>query len=68
MGSIAGMVASIAVIGGAIALGRFVERRTQAMRRGAGAPDKPHGDPSYLDFERDPASGVFRAKASASSR
>ncbi len=64
MNSIAGIVAGFVVIGGAVALMRFGARKAGELRRAIdelrGEARGPGGD--VLDFERDPTTGVYRAK------
>jgi hypothetical protein len=64
MNSVAGIVAGFLVIGGAVALYKFGARKAGELRRAIdelrGDSRKPDGE--VLDFERDPATGVFRAK------
>ncbi len=63
MNTVAGVVAGFLVIGGAVALYRFGARKADEIRRAIdglrGAPG-PAGD--VMDFERDPATGVFKPK------
>ncbi len=64
MNSVAGIVAGFVVIGGAVALMRFGARKAGELRRAIdelrGDAHGPGGD--VLDFERDPTTGVYRAK------
>ncbi len=64
MNSVAGVIAGFLVIGGAVALMRFGARKAGDLRRAIdelrGEAQGPGGD--ILDFERDPATGVFKAK------
>lgn len=64
MNSVAGIVAGFLVIGGAVALYRFGARKAGELRRAIdemrGEAHGPGGD--ILDFERDPATGVYKAK------
>lgn len=64
MNSVAGIVAGFLVIGGAVALYRFGARKAGELRR---AIDELRGDArgpdgAVLDFERDPATGVYKAR------
>jgi hypothetical protein len=64
MNSVAGIVAGFVVIGGAVALMRFGARKARDLKR---AIDELRGDAKgpageILDFERDPTTGVFKAK------
>ncbi|MEO1014746.1 MAG: hypothetical protein AAFX08_06100 [Pseudomonadota bacterium] len=65
MGGMAGIIAGVATIGAGVAIYRFIDRKTRAFRdaveefrREAGAD--PAG--AVLDYERDPADGVYRPK------
>lgn len=64
MNSVAGILAGFLVIGGAVALYRFGARKAGDLRRAidemTGEARGPGGE--VLDFERDPSTGVFRAK------
>lgn len=64
MNSVAGIVAGFLVVGGAVALYRFGARKAGELRRAIdelrGEADGADGD--ILDFERDPTTGVFKAK------
>ncbi|MFN3958350.1 MAG: hypothetical protein ACK4NP_00395 [Parvularculaceae bacterium] len=64
MNSAAGIIAGFLFIGGAVALYRFGARKAGEWRRAIdalrGEARGPDGE--ILDFERDPATGVFRAK------
>jgi hypothetical protein len=65
MNSVAGIVAGFLVVGGAVALYRFGARKAGELRR---AIDELRGDArgadgEVLDFERDPATGIFKAKS-----
>lgn len=64
MNSVAGIVAGFIVIGGAVALYRFGARKAGELRRAIdelrGDARGPDGD--VLDFERDPATGVYKAR------
>lgn len=63
MNAVAGVVAGFLVIGGAVALYRFGARKAEEVRR---VIDELRGERgpsgSVIDFERDPATGVFRSK------
>lgn len=65
MNSVAGIVAGFLVIGGAVALYRFGARKAGELRRAIdelrGDARGPDGD--FLDFERDPATGVYKARS-----
>ncbi|MEL6372045.1 MAG: hypothetical protein AAFY84_00480 [Pseudomonadota bacterium] len=65
MGSVAGLLAGIATIGGVVALARFANRKSaelksavEEFRRQA----QGDFDGTVLDYEQDPDDGVFRAK------
>lgn len=63
MNTVAGVVAGFLVIGGAVALYRFGKRRADELVRaidGFRGARGPAGD--VIDYERDPATGVFRPK------
>lgn len=64
MNSVTGIIAGFLVIGGAVALYRFGARKAGDLRRAIdelrGEAKGPAGE--VLDFERDPATGVFKAK------
>ena len=62
MNTVAGVIAGFAVIGGAVALYRFGRQRGEALRRTLKAWRDGEQDGSVIDFERDPQSGVYRAK------
>ena len=63
MNTTAGILAGILVAGAAVTIFRFARRKADALRaaidefRGAAA-----GDGSIIDFEQDPATGVFRRR------
>jgi hypothetical protein len=63
MNTVAGVVAGFLVIGGAVALYRFGARKADEIRR---AIDNLRGERGpageVLDYERDPATGVFKLK------
>ena len=59
MSAITTIIASVAAAG-AVALYRFVDRQTSAVRE-AFRNDKPKRAP-VIDYERDPESGVFHPK------
>lgn len=63
MNAVAGVVAGFLVIGGAVALYRFGARKADELRR---AIDELRGERGaaggVIDFERDPATGVFKPK------
>jgi hypothetical protein len=63
MNTVAGVVAGFLVIGGAVALYRFGKRKADDLMR---AIDELRGERGpageILDYERDPATGVFKPK------
>ncbi len=64
MNPVAGVVAGFLVIGGAVALYRFGARKAGELRRAIDElrGDRASPDGAVLDFERDPATGVFKPK------
>lgn len=63
MGALTGLVVSVAAISGVVALTRALERRGLDARRQFNARRRgERGDAAVIDFERDPASGVFVPK------
>lgn len=63
MNSTAGVIAGFLVIGGALALYRFGRRKADEMSRTIREFRHGGGDGAVLDFEQDPATGVFKPKA-----
>lgn len=61
MGAVTGIVAGFVAVAGAVAIYRHLERRAREI---ASRVDDLRGRPfrSILDFERDPATGVYRSK------
>ncbi len=64
MSAMTGIIAGLATAVGVVALYRFAERRARSVRA---AIDRRRGGGPYraepvLDFEQDPATGVYRAK------
>jgi hypothetical protein len=62
MSAVTGIVAGLVTAAGAVALYRLVERRSRALRA---AIDRARGRDRrerVLDFEQDPATGVYKAK------
>ena len=70
MGSVTGVMLGIVAIGGVLALARAAERRAAALREAVEAARRRAGagsngadfDGAVLDYRRDPADGVYRAK------
>ncbi len=62
MTSVAGLVAGFLVIGSAVALFRFGKRKADDLRRAIHEFAGAASDASVIDFERDPQTGVFKAK------
>lgn len=64
MNSVAGIVAGFLVVGAAVALYRFGVRKAESIRRAIDefSSDARDADGAVLDFERDPSTGVFKAK------
>ena len=66
MGAVTTLAATVAAAAGAVALYRFAERRTRSMRstieemRRTASGERAG---KVIDYERDPASGVFKPKA-----
>lgn len=70
MSAVTTLAASIAAAAGAVAMYRFVNRRTRPLRdaiaelrRQQSAARDGGAAADVLDYERDPASGVYRQKA-----
>ncbi|MBI1366918.1 MAG: hypothetical protein GC153_13305 [Alphaproteobacteria bacterium] len=61
MSATTGIIAGIAAAAGALAVYRLAMRRAQALKTALAEARRPRGD-RVIDFERDPATGVFRAK------
>jgi hypothetical protein len=59
MGAVTGIVAGFAAAAGAVALYRYMEKRSRAARRKF--KDLARGA-GVLDLELDPATGVYRVK------
>jgi hypothetical protein len=63
MSAITGVVVGLAAAAGAVALYRVMERRARPLARAIAEWRRPTGERGkVLEFERDPVSGVFRAK------
>lgn len=63
MGSLAGIVAGLAVVGGAVALARFAGQRLDKVKGAFNGDDSPSkAGSNTLDYEKDPDTGVFRPK------
>jgi hypothetical protein len=63
MSAVSGIVAGFVVIGGAVALYRFAQRKGGELREALDGIRRPEGhDGGVLDFERDPSTGVYRTK------
>ena len=65
MGALTSVIAGVATIGGVIALTRLARRKAEEIAARSGARDGRNSDPDHgrtLDYERDPADGVYRAK------
>ena len=64
MGALTGIIAGVAAVAGVAALYRLAERRARALRDAIEAARGPRPQPGepVIDFERDPATGVYRAK------
>lgn len=64
MSAVTGIIAGLATAVGVVALYRFAERRARSLRaaidKGRGVA--PGGGDPVLDFEQDPATGVYRSK------
>ena len=64
MSAVTSIVAGFVAAAGAVALYRYAERRARslrtALRKATGASGADARE--VIDFERDPATGVFRAK------
>ncbi|MEM6536543.1 MAG: hypothetical protein AAF742_05905 [Pseudomonadota bacterium] len=70
MGGMAGVLAGVATIGAGVALFRFVEKKARETRAAVDELQRVHktatghasGSGRVLDYQRDPADGVYRAK------
>ena len=65
MGAVTTLVATVAVAAGAVALYRFIDGRSRAFRNALDDVRKRAGaerQGEIIDYERDPASGVFKPK------
>lgn len=62
MNAVTGIIAGFAAAAGAVALMRYAERRARALRAALRAARGGDADRPVLDFEQDPATGVYRAK------
>lgn len=63
MGSIAGIVAGLAVLGGAVAIARLTGGRLDKVKNAfKGEGDVSNDTPDILDYEQDPDTGVFKPK------
>lgn len=69
MSAVTALAASIAAAAGAVAIYRFIDRRSRPLRAalselrreaGRAARGKPPAD--VIDYERDPVSGVYKPK------
>jgi hypothetical protein len=62
MNTTAGIVAGLLVVGAAVAAYRYAKRKAGEFRAAIDAFRGPAGDGSVMDFERDPATGIYRAR------
>ncbi len=65
MGAVTTLLATVAAAAGAVAVYRYADRKAQEMRDAFKSAQRRAGAASttVLDYERDPASGVFKPKA-----
>jgi len=63
MGSLVGIVAGIAVIGGAVAVARAASRHLNDVKKAFNTQSSSdRKNEAILDFEKDPGTGVFKTK------
>lgn len=62
MSALSGIVAGFVTAAGAVALYRLVEKRTRSLRAKIDEVRGRHRADAILDFEQDPATGVYRSK------
>lgn len=64
MSALTGIVAGVVAVAGVAALYRFARRRARSLRDAIDAvrDPRPDGGEAVLDFELDPATGVYRPK------
>lgn len=62
MSAVSGIVAGLVTAAGAVALYRYALRRSSELRDKLERGRARAGEEPVIDFERDPATGVFHAK------
>ena len=62
MSAVAGVLAGLVTAAGAVALYRYAERRTRSLCEQFNAHAPTQRRPDVIDFERDPDTGVYRAR------
>jgi hypothetical protein len=62
MSAVTSVIAGFAAAAGAIVAYRFIERQMRMVNEALRTPRAKDHPPCTIEFERDPATGVFRAK------